>query len=190
VSFQSGTQAEVMYAVASQSTELATFTAEDNLQKTYPPWTGIQPGFFTRATPYATCLKIKASGQIGGTTTPTFLFSLRLLTSTTWSAGGVLAGATAAQAISGTLVRCPWFADIDVLVRSPGLGANTTVVTTGEIRSPIFTLPVTIPSLAVSPAVATLDSSSTYYPFLSVACGTSNSLNLINMQTLKVYGEN
>jgi hypothetical protein len=180
-----------MYSVASQSTELATFTTEDNLQKTYPPWIGIQPGFFTRATPYATCLKIKASGQIGGTTTPTFLFSLRLMANTsTWANTGLLLGATAAQAISGTLVRCPWFADIDVTVRSPALGANTTVVTTGTIISPIFTLPVTMPSLAVSPAVATLDASSTYFPFLSVACGTSNALNLINMQTLKVYGEN
>ena len=47
-----------------------------------------------------------------------------------------------------------------------------------------------IPANNVSPALATLDNSTTYYLFVSAACGTSNAANLINMQMLKVYGEN
>jgi hypothetical protein len=63
----------------------------------------------------------------------------------------------------------------------------------GEVRAPAalatpFTQ--TIPSLAVSPAVTTWDINAVYYLFLSCACGTSNSLNLINTQYMKVYGEN
>lgn len=37
MSFITGTQNEVLYSYANASTNLATFTAEDNLQKTFPP---------------------------------------------------------------------------------------------------------------------------------------------------------
>jgi len=105
----------------------------------------------------------------------------------------VLLGATAALATGASaVVTTSWFLDADVTLRSLAFGATgATVVTTGEVRAPAaLATPFTaaIPSLAVAPT-ATLDNSVQYYLFLSCACGTSNSLNLINLQQLKVWGD-
>jgi len=197
VSGYTGTPFELLYAYAAASTNLATFTTEDNLLKTYPP-VFIPAGFFGLQGGTGKSLRLRAAGQMGFTTgAPTFLWSIRLINAASppaWSAGGVLLAATAALATGGTaVVTTPWYMDLDVVARTLGTGAATTVVTMGEIRAPAalaspFT--ATIPSLAVSPAVATVDASQPYYLYLSCACGTSNSLNLINTQMLKCYGEN
>jgi len=195
VGIATATFGEVLYAYGAASTNLATFTAEDNLQKTYPECA--IPGEYLSGAggKRSKTLRIKAAGQMGMTTgAPTFLWSIRLLTTTIWSAGGVLLGATAAVATgTSAVVTAPWYLDAEVVIRTEAIGAASTVVTMGEVRAPATLASpfmATIPSLAVSPAVATLDLSQTYYLFLSCACGTSNSLNLINTQLLKVYGEN
>lgn len=193
MSFLYGTQAECIYAFAGAATQLATFTTEDNLQKTYPVCP-VPGSLFRSVGQLSTTLRVKAGGQMGFTTgAPTFLWSIRLMTGTTWSAGGVLLGATAALTTGASaVVTTPWFLDADITLRTLGIGATaSTVVTMGEVRAPAalatpFT--ATIPSLAVSPAV-TLDNTAAYNLFLSCACGTSNSLNLINLQYLKVYCE-
>jgi hypothetical protein len=193
---------ELLYSYAGQATQLATFTTEANLQATYPLCQIPGSYFATAGTGQggARSLRVKAAGQIGFTTgAPTFLWSIRAIASTTWSAGGLLLGATAALATGASaVVTTPWFLDADisqVLAEVAGATAPTTasVKTMGEVRAPAalatpFT--ATIPSLAVSPTIATWDINATYYLFLSCACGTSNSLNLINLQMLKVWGEN
>lgn len=192
MSFYTGTQAELLYSNANASTNLATFTTEDNLQKTYPPVI-IPAGFFLNQSATGKSIKVKASGQIGTTSAPTFTWSVRLLTSTTWSAGGILLGASAALTAGTTQTLAPWFMDLDIVLRTLSIGGGSTVVTTGEIRGPLaLATPFagTIPANNTSPAVATVDNSATYYLFLSAACGTSNAANLINLQSLKVYGEN
>jgi hypothetical protein len=193
VSFTSGTQTECFYAFAGAATQLASFTTEDNLQKTYPvcPLPG---ALFKSVGQQSSSFKIKAGGQIGFTTgSPTFLWSIRLMTGTTWSAGGVLLGATAATAaLSSAVVTTPWFLEVEVTLRTLGIGATgCTAVTMGQVDSPAgLASPgtATIPSLAVAPT-ATLDNTAAYNLFLSCACGTSNSLNLINLQYLKVWGD-
>lgn len=191
------TSNELLYAYANPSTNLATFTTEDNLQKTYPP-VFIPAGFFFNAGATGKSLRIKASGQMGFTTgSPTFTWSIRLLSATTppaWSAAGVLLGATGAAAVGAVaVVTTPWYLDADVTLRTLATGAGSTVVTTGEVRAPAglaSPFAATIPNLAVSPAVATVDNSQAYYLYLSAACSAANSLNLLNTQILKVYGEN
>jgi hypothetical protein len=188
---------ELLYSYASPSTNLATFTAEDNLLKTFPP-VFIPAGFFFNAGATGKSLRIKAAGQIGFTTgSPTFQWSIRLLSATTppaWSAAGVLLGQTlAAAAGSVAVVTTWWYLDADIVLRTLATGAASTVVTTGEVRAPAALatpFAATIPSLATSPAVATVDNSQSYYLYLSLACSASNSLNLANTQLLKVYGEN
>jgi hypothetical protein len=194
MSFLSGTQTELFYSNATASTNLATFTTEDNLQKTYPPVI-IPAGFFLNQGATGKAIKVHALGQLGCTTgSPTFLWSIRLLTSTTWSAGGILLGATAASASSASAqTLAPWVLDVDVSLRTLSIGGASTVVTMGTVDAPLGLVSpgtITIPANNVSPVVSTLDNSTTYYLFVSCACGTSNSLNLINMQILKVYGEN
>jgi hypothetical protein len=192
---------EILYSYAGQATQLATFTTEANLQATYPlcqiPGSYFAAGGTGQGG--SRSLRIKAGGQMGWTTgSPTFLWSIRAIASTTWSAGALLLGATAATAATASaVVTAPWFLDADImqnLYEVAGATAPTTasVKTMGEVRSPSMLAPAdaTIPSLAVSPTIATWDINATYYLFLSCACGTSNSLNLINLQYMKVWGEN
>jgi len=117
MSFLTGTQAELLYSNATASTNLATFTTEDNLQKTYPPVI-IPAGFFLNPGATGKALKIKAAGQLGTTGAPTFTWSVRLLTSTTWSAGGILLGATTTLTAGTTQTLAPWFLDLDIALRS------------------------------------------------------------------------
>jgi hypothetical protein len=61
------------------------------------------------------------------------------------------------------------------------------------VRSP---LGLASPFAGTAPAnntaftVTTFDNSVTQYFFLSAACGTSNAANLIQLEMLKLYGEN
>ena len=192
MSFITGTQNEVLYSYANASTNLATFTAEDNLQKTFPPVI-IPAGFFLNAGATGKTLKIKAAGQLGTTSAPTFTWSIRLLTSTTWSAAGILLGSSAALTAGTTQTLAPWFLDVDVTLRTLSIGGASTVVTMGQVSGPLaLASPFagTIPANNTTVTATTVDNSVQYYLFLSAACGTSNAANLINLQSLKVYGEN
>jgi hypothetical protein len=185
-----GPGAELLYANAGPSTNLATFTAEDNLQKTMPA-VMIPPGYFTKTGALSSSLKVKAWGQLGSTATPTFTFSVRLLTSTTWSAGGILLGSSAALTAGSGVTLAPYTIDLDIMLRALSVGGASTVVTMGSILSHTgFSTPGSIPAANVSPAVATIDNTQQYYLFLSAACSASSASNLINLQALKVYGEN
>lgn len=188
---------ELLYGYAGLSTNLATFTTEDNLIKTYPP-VFIPAGFWSVNGQPGRSLKVKAYGQIGFTTgSPTFQWIARLVTAASppaWSVSGLLLGQTAALAApASAVVTTRWTLDLDCICTAVGTGAATTVQTDGEVRSPLGLLAPaagTIPSLAVSQSLATVDNSQAYYLYLSAACGTSNALNLINTSMLKVYGEN
>lgn len=192
MSFYTGTMSEMLYSNFTTSTQLNTFTSEDNLQKTYPPVI-IPAGFFFNPSATGKSLRIAAAGRLGTTGAPTFTWSARLLTSTTWSAGGILLGSTAALTTGTTQTLAPWFLDIVVGLRTLAIGGASTVLTMGEVRSPLgLASPFagTIPANNTNPTVATVDNTTTYYLFLSVACGTSNAANLIQMEALRVYGEN
>lgn len=190
MSLFTGIPTELLYSFAGASTNLATFTTEDNLQKTYPECP-IPSEYLRKLGSQSSSLKVRMSGQVGSTGSPTFTFTLRLLTSTTWSAGGVLLASTAALTAGATVTLAPFTIDVDISLRALSIGAASTLVTTGVVLSQTgFTTVGTFPAANVSPAVATVDPSQQYYLFLSAACGTSNAANLINLQTMKVYGEN
>jgi hypothetical protein len=192
MSYENPIPTDCFFSYHSQGTQLNTFTTEDNLQKTYPP-VMIRQGFFLNAQATGKSLRVKAVMRLGTTGAPTFTWSMRLLTTTTWSAAGILLGATAALTAGTTQTLAPAFLDAEVGLRTLGIGAASTVVTTGEVRGPLaLASPFagTIPANNVSPAVSTVDNSQTYFLFISVACGTNNALNLIQMEQLKVYGDN
>lgn len=192
MSFLTGTQDEVLYNNVGVATQLNTFTAEDNLQKTYPPVI-IPAGFFLNPSAVGKALKVKAWGQLGTTGSPTFTFSLRLLTSATWSAGGLLLGSTAALTAGATQTLAPFTLEADISLKALSIGGASTLQTQGEVRGPLaFASPFggTIPANNTGITLATFDNSVTYYLFLSIACNTSNALNLAQLTQLKVYGEN
>lgn len=189
-----GTQTELLYAYGGASTNLATFTAEDNLLKTYPP-VQIPGSIFTNTGSRSTSLKVRAMGQAGATATPTFTFTIRLISggNVAWSTGGLVVGtSTACTAVSGVTLGV-WQLDVDIMLRTLAAGgSNTTVITAGGViaGSAFSSANNSIPAAGTAPTLSTIDVSATYALFLSAACSASSASNLINTQLLKVYGEN
>ena len=193
MSFITGTQTELLYAYYGASTNLATFTAEDNLMKTYPSC--VVPGsLFNKVGPQSSSLELVAAGQVGTTATPTFTFTIRLISgaSVAWSAAGIVLGASNAVTGGSTVTLAPFRLRVHIGVRSIAAAgsATTGVVTMGNIDGPGFPTEGSIPAANVSPLLSTVDVGATYSLFISAACSASNSLNLINLQCVKLYGEN
>jgi hypothetical protein len=193
MSFITGTQTELLYAYYGASTNLATFTAEDNLMKTYPSC--VVPGsLFNKVGPQSSSLELVAAGQIGTTATPTFTFTIRLISgaSVAWSAGGLVLGVSNAVT-AATVTLAPFRMRVHIGVRSIAAAgsATTGVVTIGNIDGPAFTAAEgSIPASNVSPLLSTIDVGATYSLFISAACSASSASNLINLQCVKLYGEN
>jgi hypothetical protein len=182
-----------LYAYYGASTNLATFTAEDNLMKTYPSC--VLPGsLFNKVGPQSSSLELVCAGQVGTTATPTFTFTVRLISgaSVAWSAGGIVLGASNAVTGGSTVTLAPFRLRVHIGVRSIAAAgsATTGVVTMGNIDGPGFPTEGSIPAANVSPLLSTVDVGATYSLFVSAACSASNSLNLINLQCVKLYGEN
>lgn len=192
-SFLTGTNTELLYASVVAATSLSTFTTEDNLQKTLPHVI-IPAGFFSNAVATGRSLLVRARGRLGTTGTPTFTFTSRFLTSTTWSAAGVGVSTAAITAGSGVTLA-PWLLELDVTCRSVGAGgaANTVLLMLGHIQAGtafaagggIYTIPA-----ANTAFTGSIDHAATQYFYLSAACGTSNASNLVTLEMLKVFGEN
>jgi len=186
------TQAELLYAFYGASTNLATFTAEDNLLKTFPvcPVPSLRQ-LLDNVGKRSSSLLVRARGQAGTTGTPTYTFTLRLITSETWSAGGIVLGTSGAVPAASTVLLAPWELEAEIgLVTLPAAAVNATVKTMGTITGAAFSSAGSIPANNVSPLLSTLDLSAQYYLWLSCACSASNALNLINCQSFKLYGEN
>lgn len=192
MSFLTATSQELLHASIATGTQLNTFTTEDNLQKTLPPVI-IPAGFFYNNGSLGKSLKIRAVGRLGTTGAPTFTWTVRLLTSTTWSAAGLVLGATAALTAGTTQTLAPWELEMDVTLSVLGIIGTSTLRSMGFVRSPLgLASPFagSIPGNNTAFTVTTFDASVTSYLFLSAACGTSNAANLIQLEMLKVYGEN
>ena len=193
MSFITGTSAEVLYSSIATGTQLNTFTTEDNLMKTLP-YCIIPAGFFYN-TQGATgkTINVKAWGRLGTTGTPTFTFSVRLLTSSTWSAAGIPMSSAAITCGSGVTLA-PWILDLDITMRTLATGAASTIAMTGEVRGGTSFAAgggvYSIPTANTAFTAATYDHSVTNYLFLSAACGTSNASNLIQLEFMRVLGLN
>jgi len=191
MSFLTSTNTELIYTSIAPGTQLDTFTTEDNLQKTLPPVI-LPAGFFGNIKDQGKRIRVQARGRMGTTGTPTFTFSLRLLTSTTWSAAGIGFSTAAITTASGvTLVG--WELEAEIVMRTLGIGAASTILVMGKIISGAgFASPFiyTIPTGNTTFTAATYDNSVTNYLFLSAACSASSGSNLLKLESLAVYGEN
>ena len=191
-SLLTGTNNELMYVSIATGTQLNTFTAESNLMATLPPII-LPAGFFMNGGLPGRSVRFIVRGRLGSTSTPTFTFSCRILTSSTWSAAGVV-WSSAAITVGSGVTLAPWMMEMEIVARSvvagatgltlEGLGfmeAGTAFAAAGGNYS--------MPGANVSPLV-TLQADVTQYLFASVACGTSNAANLCQAELIKAYGEN
>lgn len=190
-SFLTGTNVELLYASIAAATALGTFTTEDNLQKTLPPVI-IPAGFFYSPGSIGKSLRVVARGRLTTTGTPTFLWTSRLLTSTTWSGGGLAIGASGT--LTGNAVtNAFWVLQQDITLRALGIAGASTIVSMGLVECPsgvASPFATTIPATAGTVTLATLDNAVTYYYFLSATCSASSGSNTIQLEMLKVFGEN
>lgn len=184
---------ELLYAYYGASTNLATFTAEDNLMKTYPACL-IPAGYFDKVGSWSSSLELVASGLVGTTATPTFTFSARIIAGANpaWSAGGVLLGSSNAVTGGSTVTLAPYRFRLHIGLRTLAAAgaATSSLMTMGNIDGPGFPTEGSIPANNVSPVVSTVDVGQTYSLFISAACSASSASNLINLQCVKLYGEN
>lgn len=193
MSFRTGTSAEVFYETITAGTQLDTFTSEANLMGGLP-YCDIPPAFWGCDPKSATgkCIKIKAWGRLGSTGTPTYVWTVRLLTSSTWSAGGLSVATTTLTTQSGVTLGV-WELEMDITMRTLGVGAGSTLCMFGKVWSPLgLAAPYggTIPTSNTAFTVTTFDASVTAYLFLSATCSASSGSNLIKLESMKVYGEN
>lgn len=184
---------ELLYAYYGASTNLATFTTEDNLMKTYPACL-IPAGYFSNVGAWSSSLELVASGQVGTTGTPTFTFSVRLISGANpaWSAGGVLLGSSNAVTGGSTVTLAPFRFRVHIGLRTLAAAGSATSVlmSMGNIDGPGFPTEGSLPAPNVSPLASTVDVGQTYSLFISAACSVSSASNLINLQCMKLYGEN
>lgn len=183
---------ECFYASIAAGTALATFTTEDNLQKTLPHVI-IPAGFFSQVN-MPRSLSFLARGRLGTTGTPTYTFTFRIINSTTWSAGGIGIATAAITAGSG-VTAAPWRIAVDVVARTVGAGggSNTTLAMLGELIAGtalaagggVYSMPGANVAFTGS-----LDAAATQYVYFSVACGASNASNTVTLEMLKAFAEN
>jgi hypothetical protein len=195
MSFYTGTQTELLYAYYGASTNLATFTAEDNLMKTYPACI-IPAGYFSKVGAQSSSLELVASGQISTVGAGvTFTISCRIISGNNpvWAtAGSLLLGASNANGAVSTITLSPYRIRLHIGLRTLAAAgsATTSLVTMGNIDGPAFTAEGSIPANNVTPVLSTIDVGQPYSLFLSAACSASSATNLINLQCAKLYGEN
>lgn len=193
MSFITGTSCEVLYSSVATGTQLNTFTTEDNLMKTLPVCAIPAGFFFSPQGATGKTLKVRAWGRLGTTGTPTFTWSVRLLTSSTWSAGGV-GFSTALITCGSGVTLAPWELEIDLVLRTLSTPAASTLAVMGFLRGGTSLAAggglYSLPGANTAFTSTSFDTTVTQYLFLSAACGTSNALNLIQLEAAKVYGEN
>ena len=186
MSFYFGTQNELLYSYFGNGTPLATFTTEDNLQKTFPAVV-IPGGYFANAGTRTSCIRILAQGVMGSTASPTFTFSIRRtsVTPPAWAIGGTALGTTGALTAANAAAQ--WRLEAEIGLQTLSVGAASTVKYSGKFECPAGI--VSPFSAQWEGTDATWETDLQYFLWLSAACNASSGSNTLTLQSLRVYGE-
>lgn len=204
--YTGGPGGEVLYANIGAGTALATFTTEDSLIKTLITPT-IPAYYFLNNTAVGKTIKVRAAGVAGSTSVaPVFTWFCRLIPAGTAFAAGATGQVLLAQTPALTAVvsktNARWFIDLDIVMQNVNAGATSVVGVTGEFRA--YSLlsatanvctgaPMansTTPDASATFTATTFDNTVNYVLYLSASCGASSAANTIQLQMLKIYGEN
>ncbi len=168
----------------------------------YPPVV-VPAGYMGNTGNWSSSLKLKMGGLLTTTATiPSWQFMLYAAIATTSApafSSSLTLGSTAALAAPTAQTNMPWFADIDIGLRTLALGAASTVVAMGEYRSVAFASTayavatpneMTMPTSGAYTPFATWDTTQAYvlWPALLLGAGTAG--NTVTTQYCKLYGEN
>ncbi len=202
-SFLTGTNVECIYSNVAAGTAKNTFTTEFQINDTagMGPVPELPPFFFPPGATAYKSLRITARGLCSTTSSaPTWQHFVR------FNAGapavpptGPNVGSTplSASLAALSMTNLLWEYEADIQMVTPaGAGANSTlrglgVFTAQTNNSTLASLSVPIFGGNASPGtVATFDVSATTYISYSVACGTSNGSNAVQLLQLLVFGLN
>jgi hypothetical protein len=154
------------------------------------------PGlYFHKLGDDASSLRLAVRGQMTATVTiPTFTVGVALTTTSTFGTT-INLGSTAAFTPPSAFTGAWFHMEVDIGLRTLGLGANTSLVMTGKLEGdalPTATFGrASIPATNTSPAVATtVDNTINYYlwPYLTLSAATAG--NTMSVHSVKLYGEN
>jgi hypothetical protein len=193
MSFVTGTNVELIYASTAAGTAKASFTSEVAINDTagMGAQAFLPAGFFLPGR-IGQGLRIKASGILSSTATPTYTFTVRLGAAGSTTAAIVLG--TAALTTQSGITNKKWTLEGDVLLRTNLTGANSTAYGDGWLTSPAGLASPFIYEAwggAAQPGtVATVDPTITNYVNVNATCSASSSSNSIQLLSLEVWGKN
>lgn len=192
MSFQTGTNVELIYMNTTSGTAKASFTSEVQINDVTGMGQQAQlpPPFFTPGTIGKT-LRIVARGILSSTATPTYTFTVRLGAAGSTTAAIAL-GSAALTTGSGVTNQIFEFSG-DVVLRTNLSGAASTIQGLGTISSPGLASPFggALFGGAASPGTATtFDTGITNFINFNVTCSASSASNTITLLQLGVWGLN
>lgn len=195
MSMYTGTVRETLFHRVNDYTALATFTSEADLLQGQNRLRPVIPRrYFTDVRDRL--VTIRAAGVVGCTGTPTYLFTIRIGTGTSWAATDSQVGVTVAITMQSGVSNQLWELIFNLSVTIQGFGTNMTLAGYGWVESPGgFASPFKYEVEATTPDTATwttasIDGALEQYVGLSVTCGTSSASNTIQCKSLTMYGEN
>lgn len=187
-----GTIFEELYSCYQAATTTTPTAAAVSVTAGYPAI--VVPGsYMTKLGDQASSLRLKFGGQMTATATvPTWIFGVAF-TSAVPAAFSAATPLAATGTFTPTAGTAGYFdAEIDIGLRTLGLGAASTIVTTGKVTGALFPSPFfqTIPATNVAPTVATWESDLQYFlwPYLTLSAATAG--NTVSLHYCKLYGEN
>lgn len=192
---------ESLYSYAQAATTTSPTAGAVSLIATYPS-IEIPGGFFTALGKKSSSVKLKAGGQLTMTATvPTWLFGVAWTQATpaAFSASNVLA-ATAAFTPTAVPAGAWWLMELDVTLRSIGLGVASTLLSVGQVSCPEAFAPTAyaqasgaarpMPAVGVSGASGSVDVDQPLFLWPFVTLGAATAGNTVTTQYAKLYGEN
>lgn len=192
-----GTWSELIFSNRADYSALASFTTEASLLG----GTNVQPVFpalfFDGTRAFGRTIRLLARGVLSCTGTPTYIFQVRLGTTSGSSyLSGTSVGVTAAITCASGITNKFWELGLDLVCNTPGIGSgNTTLSGAGYVSSPggfatpfVYALEPTTPDTATW--TSTIDNSATQYVNVSVTCSASSASNTITCKQLLCWGWN
>lgn len=176
-----------LYTAIKDGTELNTFTSAAALfVGTTHPQPTIRAADMENAT--NRLWRLRASGIIGCTGTPTFTFDVRLHT-TQGTLGGTVIAQSAAITMQSGVSNQSWYLDCDFGVRAAPGSSGTWYLERAEVRSAGgFASPFAYgmwPGGSASDTwTASVTTQSDLYVYIAATCGTSNAANLIKLKAM------
>ncbi len=202
MSFTTGTNTELLWASRTAGTALATFTAEASIIAGItegPAGCAIPAGFFSANGGVGKIVKVEMNGIWSATATPSFTWTLRLVT----AAGALVATTTALPVTAITNVE--WKAEIDIICTAVGptttaqarvngmLWTRTTAVGAATVSQNLFFgggSAAGTPTPATPTLLTGFDSTISNAIVPSAICTVSSASNAIQLTAIRVLGIN